>query len=558
MNLGHRISGDRAAAIGTFLALGALYWFLRCPTFGGGDSPQHVLSAVTWGVSWPPGYPLYVMLGRFMAALPGSAMANVDGLSGLLHAGAAAVFFLLLRRLNVARVPALLATALLALSPLYWYYSEIAEVRALNDLLALLAAYWAVVWSQEKKRSALYAFAAALGFGIGHHPTFVLLIPALGYWIWAERSFPNAKRAMRAAGIFAACLALPYLILGLRVMISAPAYNLTGVETFGDVWDLFFRKNLGGPLRMVAGQGFLPAAGIDFGAFTDQLGWLFASLGSNLTGFGAGLAALGAVFTFRANRRALVFFLAWFAACALFFVFVSSQQLHLHNPDFMRAVVARFYLLPEIAIFALAGFGAHSILERVPRWCGFAALAAAIALPLALRRIDLRHGNFTMDYAREIIRGTGPSDMLVVDTDGPNFALLYLDAVEHALGDRALLIPSLFTYPPYRQWLAKRYPTLLVPGDPSPMIWDEWMRMNPGRALYAEAEWKDRLLPRFPGSAPSGVMIRVSMTPPTPESAANQALFLSASPAVTGTNEKTVLPFSMDVDLLNSYRILKQ
>lgn len=547
---------DAKLAAGAFAFLAALYWTLRCPTFGSGDSPQHVLSAVTWGVSWPPGYPLYVLLGHLMSLLPGSAAANVNGFSGLLHAAAAAVFFLTLRRMSLKPAPALLATALMALSPLFWYYSEIAEVRALNDLLAVLAAYLAVAWSQERKTAQLVSLAAALGFGISHHPTYVLILPSLAVWLASRRAFPDVRAAAAFAATLAACAALPYLILGLRLRFGAPAYNLTGVTTFADVLDLFLRKNLGGPFRMIAGRGLLPSGGFDAAAFREHLGWFGRSAAAQLTPLGVGLAALGLAASLRERRTAAFFWTSWLAVSALFFIALSSQQLHLHNPEFARAVAARFYLLPLIGAFALAGFGAQWLLDRVPATFGWALLAAVTALSLALRPVDLRRRNFTMDYAREIVRGTGPSDLLIVDTDATNFALLYLDAVEHATNDRVLLIPSLLNFPPYRDWLRRRHPALNVPPDEELMSWSAWRARNPSRALFAEAEWKDQLLPEFPGSAPSGVMIRVGSAPLPAGAAAAEADFLARSPVVGAATRRTVYPFSMDVDLLRTYRIL--
>jgi hypothetical protein len=259
---------------------------------------------------------------------------------------------------------------------------------------------------------------------------------------------------------------------------------------------------------------------------------------------------------YRSFKPAFFFWSSWLAVSALFFILLSSQQLRLHDPAFARAVAARFYLLPLLGAFALAGFGAQWLLGRFPPAVGWSALAAVAGLSLALRPIDLRRRNFTMDYAREIVRGTGPSDMLLVDTDAPNFALLYLDAVEHATGDRALLIPSLMNFPPYNDWLRARHPSLRFPPPDQLMEWGEWLRLNPGRALYAESEWKDRLLPQYPESAPSGVLIRVSLAPPPADAAAREAEFLAESPAVGAVTRASVYPFSMDVDYLRAYRIL--
>jgi hypothetical protein len=547
---------DAAIAVGIFASLGVLYWSCRCATFGPGDSPQHVLSAVVWGVSWPPGYPLYVLLGHAISLLPGSASGNVNGFSGLLHAAAAAVFFLTLKRLELKTAPALIATALMSLSPLYWYYSEIAEVRALNDLLAVSAAYFAVAWSLDRKDGQGLALAAVVGLGLGHHPTYALILPALAYSLRSQARFLDARRALAFAIVLMTCLAMPYIILGLRLRFGSPAYNLIGASTFRDVLDLFLRKDLGGPLRMVAGRGLLGSQGFDFPALRERLGWFASSALDQLTPFGAGLAALGAASTFRARRPVFTFWTVWLLVAGLVFVGLSSQQLHLSDPAFARAVAARFYLLPLIGAFALAGFGAQWLLDRLPPSAGGLSLAAVVALSACLRPIDLRRRDFTMDYAREILRGTGPSDMLIVDTDATNFALLYLDVVERATRDRALLMPSLFAFPPYRAWLSRRNPTLIIPPDEAIASWSEWTRLNPSRALYAEAEWRDRLLPEFPDSAASGVMIKISAYPQTRESLATEARFLAESPVVGAVSRRTVYPFSMDVDLLRTYRIL--
>src|SRR5687768_5032883 len=102
---------DTRAAFGVFALLAALFWALRCRTFGPGDSGQHVLSALTWGVSRPPGYPLYTAVGWLWTRLPwAEPAAAVDGLSGIFAAGAAALFYLLLRRQGCGRPAALTGT----------------------------------------------------------------------------------------------------------------------------------------------------------------------------------------------------------------------------------------------------------------------------------------------------------------------------------------------------------------------------------------------------------------------------------------------------------------
>ncbi|MCR4296114.1 MAG: DUF2723 domain-containing protein, partial [Elusimicrobia bacterium] len=155
MTRGESRRDARAAGV-VFASLTALFWLGRSRSFGMGDSPQHVLAALLWAVPHPPGYPLQTALGWLWSRLPWSDPgAAVNGLSGVFSAAAAGALFLLLRAGGVRRAAALTAAALMAFSPIFWYYALVAEVRALNGLLALAAAYFAFSWSRGGKPGAL-------------------------------------------------------------------------------------------------------------------------------------------------------------------------------------------------------------------------------------------------------------------------------------------------------------------------------------------------------------------------------------------------------------------
>ena len=63
-------TNDRWVASAIFLVLAIVYWHGRSLSFGGGDSPEHMTSCLTWGVSHAPGYPLYTLLGHLFSKLP--------------------------------------------------------------------------------------------------------------------------------------------------------------------------------------------------------------------------------------------------------------------------------------------------------------------------------------------------------------------------------------------------------------------------------------------------------------------------------------------------------
>ncbi len=529
-----------------FAGFAALFWLGRSRSYGMGDSPQHVLSALLWAVPHPPGYPLQTALGWLWSRLPWAVpAAAVNGLSGLFAAGAAAVLFTWLRRAGARWEAALIGAALMALSPLFWYYSLVAEVRSLNNFLALTAALFAWNWAKAGRPRSLLLFAAAFGLGLSHHPTFIFLVPAFAVWLSARR--PPPRLALGAAATAAACLAAPYLLLGVRLAAGAPAYNLFEVRGWGDLWPLFTRAHLGGPLRMAAGAPALGAAGFDFSRLAEHAGWFLSSTWTHGGPAVLGLAAAGAGFLWKSARRDLAAWALWFAVSAGVFLLFSSQQLPSVDPEYARAVAARFHLLPLIALFALAGFGAEAVARRVRPALFQILLAAVIAGPLLLRPLSLARQNPLRDYTRAMIRDSAPGDFIVLAGDDTIFAALLEERSE-----RVFLCPTMFQFPPYWRRFEKTYPGVKKPLGGG-TDWARWKAANPGRAVLVEPTALGAVLRDFPRSVPQGALARVETAAPRSDPAADARRFLGA-PETAAFLRRDARPWTQEVYLLSARR----
>lgn len=530
-----------------FAGFAALFWLGRSRSYGMGDSPQHVLSALLWAVPHPPGYPLQTALGWMWSRLPWSDPgAAVNGLSGLLAAGAATALFTWLRRAGARREAALTGAALMALSPLFWYYSLVSEVRALNNLLALAAALFAFNWSRGGRPRSLRAFAFFFGLGLSHHPTFVFLVPAFAVWLVGRR--PSAKLAAVATLLAALGLAGPYLLLGARLAYSDPGYNLFEVSGWRDLWSLFTRARLGGPLRMAGGAPLLSAARFDFGRLAEQAGWLLSSLWTHGGPAALALAGLGAAESWKDSKRDLAAWAAWFAASAGVFLVFSSQQLPAVDLEYARAVAARFHLLPMIAVFAMAGLGAEALARRVRRPLILALLGAVIAGPLILRPLSLAGRNPLRDYMRAMIRDSAPGDLIVLGGDDTIFAALLLGE------DRVFLCPTMFSFPPYWRRFAKIYPAVNVP-EGGGTDWAAWKKLNPGRAVLAEPTTLGAVLRDFPRSVPQGALVHVDSAPAKSDPAADARRFLDA-PETASFLRRDARVWTQEVYLLQARRTM--
>jgi len=196
-------------AWGVFAALAAVYRRGRCPSYGPGGSAAVVARAV-----FAPGRDPLARLGRALATLPGDSPEGwINFVSGLLHAGAAAVLFATLRRIGLRRAPALAAALLLAFQPRFWYRALTAG-REPAALLGLALAVWSVfAWKEEAKPWPLALGAAGALLGGVYAPRAETLAP-LVLWL-AAGAFGlllqrlDGREPGRAAAVLAAALLVP-------------------------------------------------------------------------------------------------------------------------------------------------------------------------------------------------------------------------------------------------------------------------------------------------------------------------------------------------------------
>jgi hypothetical protein len=112
------------------------------------DSLEFPLVIHRLGIAHPTGYPLYILLGKLFTIGAGSNAAwRVNLLSAVAGALTVALVFAVIRQVAHRRWAALLGAAALAVSPVFWSASVVAEVYTLNSAfvaaLLLLALYWA-------------------------------------------------------------------------------------------------------------------------------------------------------------------------------------------------------------------------------------------------------------------------------------------------------------------------------------------------------------------------------------------------------------------------------
>jgi hypothetical protein len=236
-------------------------------------------------------------------------------------------------------------------------------------------------------------------------------------------------------------------------------------------------------------------------------------------------------------------------------VLLSSQEVRFGDLDYLRAIVLRYYLLPTAGLFALAAFGADWLLSRSRKEFGWALVVVMIPGPVLYRPVDLSRSDPVRSYVEDILRSSGPRDMILLDSDEANFSMLYMDLVEGKTEDRVFLATPLFGNAAFVERLARRHPDLKLPREGSGLSRSlkRWMTLNPDRPMEAEPTMRDTLVQISSACFPQGILIRVGPRfPPLSESAAQARAFLDDSSA-----EKIpswgLRPWTQEVYLLKAY-----
>jgi len=524
----------------------ALYATTLHPGLPAGDSGELVTVAATGGVAHPPGYPLWTMLaGLWLRALPAGEVAwRLNLFSAVAMAAAAGLLALAVRRASGSRAAGVLAACAFAASAPAWKYALVAEVFALNALLAA-ATLLALAHAATARRGARVPAAAALAFlgalALSHHHTLLLL--AAPAWLAAfalaardpssvTRTSPALTGSLRGAAA------------GLLPLLWLPfAARRPDALAWGDAASP--RGFLALLLRAEYGTFRLDPAEAGMRADTSHALIFARGLPSDLGVLALALAVAG-LFAAWGRSRALVLALAGFAAAqAWFFTRVGFPS----DVVWLRGVVERFYILPHLVLAFLAGCGAAMVLARLARrrWLAGAAavlLAFALLVPAAARfRVADQRGNtFTGTLGRGILASLPRDAVLFVQGDLLHNALAYLTRVERLRPDVTVLDQELMTYAWYVRRARAAHPDVLPPFARA-----QRLRLRDGRALEGLAVPRpdgtvDVLAERGHSTLPAADLVAATAAPPESLYLATRATFRRNWPLVTAEDRYSGLP----------------
>jgi len=226
---------DLAAATALGLLTLASRWPYRARMLYNWDAVQFALALREFDVAkhqpHPPGYLLYVGLGRLVNATVGDPSQAYVTLAMLFSAATTFVVYWLARELY-DRTTALCAASLLAVSPLFWFYGSVGLTYAGDAFGASLVALLALR-ALRGDVGALYAGAAVLGLVGGiRQPVLVLMLPL---WAGAAVIGIRSTRRLVAAGAVLAAFVLAWLVPLVWLSGGLAKYIEASTQLYGSV-----------------------------------------------------------------------------------------------------------------------------------------------------------------------------------------------------------------------------------------------------------------------------------------------------------------------------------
>jgi hypothetical protein len=411
------------------------------------DSGDLIASIHTLGIAHPPGYALYVLLGKlFVTVLPfGNVAYRVNVMSAFFAAATASVLYNVLCRLPKTNAfGALASTLLFATSPALVALGRAAEMYSLSACLSALILL--CILSEDPKHTAWAAL--LLGLGLSVHPTLIFLAPLF--------LISPARTRTRSTAL--------YFLLGLSVFLylpvraaQHPVLNWGDPSHWRNFWRVVTRADYGG-LKLHPEQSvfswtpgsLLAQTKYFLVTFNGEWGWAALLLGS--------LGVLGCLRDPQNRPWGIALLISWLFAGPGFFLLSNLPLTEATTP----AILQPYLLLAGVLWAPFVASGIQTVVSLKPdsRWVP----ALAVFLLLAARPwgwTSERHDFYTYDYARNLLRSLPPGSVLYDPDDPTTFSVQVLQTVEGRRPDIVLL--SFFRTRWGYEAIKRRWPELLPP-----------------------------------------------------------------------------------------------
>lgn len=403
---------------GIFFSTLLVYILTLAPTVTFGDGGELTAAAYNLGIAHPPGYPLYLLLGKlFMLLIPfGDVAMRMNLLSAFFASLTVVTIYLIDRVLDHGRFISILVSLTAAFSFTFWSQAVTAEVYTLYALFFCIMILLTLLWLTDKKESRLLLLALTAGLAMTHHVIIALFYPVFLLFILLNgpRLLKNWKLMVKIFALFLLPLLL-YLYLPIRSAVN-PLNDWGNPETLPAMIDHITAEQFGGMFLKHGFDGVLFQLRHFMETLLNQFPFILLILA--VTGVMAGL---------KRERKTSLFF--------LFLLVVNiSYSLAYYITDIEPHFIHIFLILALFTgkIFDFIYRRIQGVTNVHARWAGVVVLAIVALLPLGFNWAACDQGGnyLARDYGRNMLNSLDKNGVLFIDGEAELFIAAYLKIAE--------------------------------------------------------------------------------------------------------------------------------
>jgi len=429
-----------------FLFFLSVYALTLCPTVFWWDSGEFIANIAVLGIAHRPGFPIYILLGKFFSLLPFFNLAlKVNFLSALFAAFSLLTFyFAFLEILNLffpgiaqKRTQAIISASafllVLGFTYSFWIQAVRAEVYSLGILFFALLLFSSLRYLKTLRLKYICLFFFGLGLG-NHHLSLLSTAPALLFLLLLGSSVQHKPLIHNWSSVISGRrlpVYLSFFLLGLSIYLYLPIRSFSDpVLAWGNIQSASGSASSVFALESLKNLNFHFLSNVEektfalVNLFYDQLTWPCFLI-----------SFLGMVFLAKRGRKILIFLLLLIAGNCASVIFVTTEFIST-NPDLHG------YLLYSLLSLALMyGLGAVFIIDgirdrtSVIRHLSFVAFLLISLIPLSkhVTYANLSGNRIAYNYGYDTIGHLDSNSVLLVDNVNLGFILREL---QHAEGIR--------------------------------------------------------------------------------------------------------------------------
>ena len=164
-----------------------VYLFTLVPEVNWGDGAELSLQVYQLGVTHPPGYPVYTLLGKAVNLIVTNPAAATNLLSALCTALTIGLMSLFILDLTNHIFASSIVPLIFAFTPQVWSMAVTTEVYNVNLLFLGLTLYLFHLWYKDSSMSALFLSSILFGVSLGTYLANLLLLPAFIFLLYRSK-----------------------------------------------------------------------------------------------------------------------------------------------------------------------------------------------------------------------------------------------------------------------------------------------------------------------------------------------------------------------------------